>query len=109
MKYTNKDIGIEVEMELTTESTSSHYGLPVLRISGICSEKNVFGDFGPGDHIGNLLAGDIAVLSKIPGAHAFLSQHPEAARFWNLEEVQKTEMFDEVLHGCSGGIEDQIV
>lgn len=72
-----------VEAELTTESAVSSYGLSVLRVSGV--------DHGPRDWVGNtgLMAGDVAILGKIPGTRGFLMQDPDAARWWDVENVTK--------------------
>lgn len=70
-----------VEVELTTESAASSFGLPVLRVAGV--------DHGPCDWVGStgLMAGDIAILGKIPGTRGFLNQAPDAARWWDVENV----------------------
>ena len=66
-----------LKTELTTESTSSSYGIPVLRVT------NEFGvkDYGPGQHIvgwPNMNAGEyvktLHEMLPIEGADAFLAQ-----------------------------------
>lgn len=72
-------LGRTVEAELTTDSPKSSYGLPVLRVDGE--------DYGPGDWVGALKAGDIAILGRLQGTRDFLDQHPEASRWWDLSQV----------------------
>ena len=80
MKLNIESLDTNCEVELTTDSPKSSYGLPVLRVDG--------NDYGPCDWVGGqLLAGDLAVLAKLPGTRAFLQQSPNASKWWNLESV----------------------
>ena len=71
---------------LTTDSSASHYGIPVLRIDG----EDIDGDFGPADIIGTApsiiyAAEAVAGWAKQPGrtaeeikaARSFLRQWPD--------------------------------
>lgn len=74
---------------LTTESTSSHYGMPVLQITA----EDIDGDFGPADIIGDLDKPDTLLIAaqivyvwamnkkrtpeEVQAAKSFLSQWPD--------------------------------
>jgi hypothetical protein len=72
-----------MNVELTTESTQSHYGIPVARIDGV--------DHGPLDIVSgtNLTAGDVCIMhgKRGEGLIRFLCQVGNAETLWDLSAL----------------------